>query len=130
MSRALDANELGHIFEILAKNELLTSGRYGHCAHAKFEQLFPPSSVVQDIDGAECDALLRKKLFRSKAAASARLSEQNKLFGDTFHIEPSRCSDSSCQRPINDPPLGCQHNHYGTLRMVDLSHKSVVLHRR
>jgi ABC-type nitrate/sulfonate/bicarbonate transport system substrate-binding protein len=34
----------------LAKNELLTSGRYGHCAHAKFEQLFPPSSVVQDID--------------------------------------------------------------------------------
>jgi hypothetical protein len=29
-------------------------------------------------------ALLRKKLFRSKAAASALLSEQNKLFGDTY----------------------------------------------
>jgi NitT/TauT family transport system substrate-binding protein len=60
MSRALDANELGHIFEILAKNELLTSGRYGHCAHAKLEQLFPPSSVVQDIDGAQEKGLLKK----------------------------------------------------------------------
>src|SRR4029077_19091573 len=52
--------ELGHIFEILAKNELLTSGRYGHCAHAKLEQLFPPSSVVQDIDGAQEKGLLKK----------------------------------------------------------------------
>ena len=60
MSRALDANELGHIFEILAKNELLTSGRYGHCAHAKLVQLFLPSSVVQDIDGAQEKGLLKK----------------------------------------------------------------------
>ena len=92
MSGALDADELGHIFEILAKNELLTSGQHGHGAHAKFEQLFPSGGVVQDIDGAEWDTLLRKKLFRFKAAASARLSEQNKWIGGSFHIEPSRCT--------------------------------------
>lgn len=101
MSGALDADELGHIFEILAKNELLTSGQHGHGAHAKFEQLFPSGGVVQDIDGAERDPLLRKKLFRFKAAASARLSEQNKWIGDSFHIEPSRCT-GPLERPIND----------------------------
>lgn len=56
MSCALDANELGHIFEILAKNELLTSGEDGHGAHSEFKQLRAPGSIVQDIDAAEGDA--------------------------------------------------------------------------
>src|SRR5262245_21777749 len=94
MSRALDADELGHIFEILAKDELLASGEHGHGAHPEFKQLFPPGRIVQNVNSAEGDALFRKKLFRSKAAASARLSEQNKLIDDSFHIEPSRCASA------------------------------------
>ncbi len=47
VSGALTLDELGHIFEILAKNELLTSGEDGHGAHAEFKQLRAPGSIVQ-----------------------------------------------------------------------------------
>ena len=107
MSCALDANELGHIFEILAKNELLTSGEHGHGAHAEFKQLRAPGSIVQDIDAAEGDALFRKKLFRSEATASTRLSEQNKLIGANFHIDSA---------PVEHLPMtsvACKSNPHG-----------------
>ena len=44
--------------------------------------------VVQHVDGNKVDALLRKKLFRSKAAASAGLRKQNEMISG-FSIKNS-----------------------------------------
>jgi hypothetical protein len=41
--------------------------------------------IVQNVDGNEINALFRKKLFRSKAAASTGLSEQNEMISGIFH---------------------------------------------
>jgi hypothetical protein len=82
----LEADELGHVFEILAKNVLPASGEHGHAAHAKPEQTLLPGRVIQHVDGTELDAFRRKKLFRSQAAASAGLSEQGELIRLAFHI--------------------------------------------
>jgi hypothetical protein len=43
--------------------------------------------IVQNVDGNEINALLRKKLFRSKAAASAGLGKQNEMISAIFHKE-------------------------------------------
>jgi hypothetical protein len=43
-------------------------------------------AVVQNVDGDKVDVFVGKKLFRSEAAASARLGEQNKRL-EIFHSE-------------------------------------------
>ena len=65
MPAALQADELGDIFQVLAKDVLiaLRQNRYG--ASAQFAQPLLSRWVVQDIECDEVDAFFRKKLFRS-----------------------------------------------------------------
>jgi hypothetical protein len=77
---ALQADELGNIFEILSEDELITLGDHGNIAYTEFEQAFAASRVVQDINGDEIDFFARKKLFRPETAASPRLGKQDELF--------------------------------------------------
>ena len=65
MPAALQADELGDIFQVLAKDILigLRQNRYG--ANAQFAQPLECRWVVQYIERDEVDAFFRKKLFRS-----------------------------------------------------------------
>ena len=65
MPTALQADELGDIFQVLAEDELITAGQNRHGAHAKSAQLLERRWIVQDIARQEVDAFFRKKLFRS-----------------------------------------------------------------
>jgi len=62
---ALQANELGNIFQVLAENELITAGQNRHGAHAESAQSLERRWIVQDVERYEVDAFIRKKLFRS-----------------------------------------------------------------
>jgi len=77
---ALEADEFGHVFQILAKYELLALGNNRDIAHAELEQAFATRRIVQDINGNEIDFFARKKLFRPETTASPRLGKQNELF--------------------------------------------------
>jgi hypothetical protein len=83
--RALQAHELGHVFEVLAEYELLALRNHRHVTHAELEQALAAASVVQYVDVFESDALTRKKLFRPETTASARLSEENEFVSDRVH---------------------------------------------
>ena len=87
MTAALQADELGNIFEILTENVLVSLGQHGHTARAQAQESLLAFPVVQNVEGDEAYALLRKKLFRSKTAASARLGKQNEIISDIFHKE-------------------------------------------
>jgi len=65
MAAALQADELGDIFQVLAEDVLiaLRQNRYG--ADAKFAQSLLCRWIVQDIERDEVDTFIRKKLFRS-----------------------------------------------------------------
>jgi hypothetical protein len=65
MPAPLQADELGDIFQVLAKDELITAGQNRHGAHAKPAQSLQRRWIVQDIERDEVDAFFRKKLFRS-----------------------------------------------------------------
>ena len=64
MPAALQADELGNIFQVLAKDELITASQNRYGAHAKFAQSLQCRGIVQDIEREEVDAFFRKKLFR------------------------------------------------------------------
>jgi hypothetical protein len=77
---ALEANELGNVFQILTEDELFTLGNNRDITHAKLEQTFATCRIVQNINGDEVDFFARKKLFRPETAASPRLGKQDELF--------------------------------------------------
>ena len=85
MSRALHADELGDVFEVLAEDVLTAFCEHRHGADAEIEQLRLSARIVDHVNCDEVNAFLRKKLFRSQATASTRLSEQDKFVSDTFH---------------------------------------------
>ena len=85
MSRALQADEFRDVFEVLAEDEVLTFRDDRHVANAELEQSLAAAGIVQDVDMFVIDAFARKKLFRPKTAASARLREQNEFFSDGVH---------------------------------------------
>jgi len=101
MPGTLQADEFGHVVEILAKNVFLAPGEHGNGTHAEPEQPRLPGRIVQDIDGAKLDAFLRKKLFRSQAAASAGLNKKDEWIGCAFHLEISTADllTNTYQRP-------------------------------
>ena len=74
-----EADELGDVLEVLPEDELLALGDDRHIAHAVGEQPFAAAGVIEDVDGDEVDLLFRKKLFRSEAAASPGLGEEDEL---------------------------------------------------
>ena len=65
MSAALQADELGDVFHVLAEDILVAFGQNRHGARAQFAQPLQRRWIVQDIEGDEVDAFFRKKLFRS-----------------------------------------------------------------
>jgi hypothetical protein len=92
VSRTLQADEFGYVFEVLAENEVLAFGDDRYVTNTELQQALPPAGIVQDVDMLVIDALTRKKLFRPETAASPRLSEQNEFFGDGVHgrLDPWR----------------------------------------
>ena len=59
--------------------------RYG--AQAKRLQFFTAAGIIDNVDGDVGDIFFRKKLFRSKTAASPRLGEENEFFAG-IHARP------------------------------------------
>jgi hypothetical protein len=108
VTAALQADELGNIFEILTENVLVSPGQHGHAARAESQELLLTRWIVQHIDGNEVDALLRKKLFRSKAAASAGLSEQNERISDIFHKNSSELRKILQHLSISETTRACK----------------------
>lgn len=80
MAGALEADELGNVFQILTEYELLALGDNRDIAYAELEQAFAAGRIVQDINGNEVNFFARKKLFRPETAASPRLGKQDELF--------------------------------------------------
>jgi hypothetical protein len=83
---ALQADKFGDIFEILPEHELIAAGDHRHIAHAEGEQLFAAAGVVKNVNSDEVDTFFRKKLFRSKAAASAGLGKEDELVVGGGHV--------------------------------------------
>jgi hypothetical protein len=46
MPRALQPDELGHVFEVLAEYELRTLRNNGHVTHAEFQQALAAPGIV------------------------------------------------------------------------------------
>ena len=76
VTAALQTDELGNIFEILTENILISLRQHWHAACAESRKVLLTLRVVQHINRNEANALLRKKLFRSKATASTGLGKQ------------------------------------------------------
>lgn len=85
MSGSLQADELGHVFEVLTENEALAFCNYRYVAHPELEEPLTTAGVIQDINGLEVYAFTRKKLFRPKTTASARLGKKYEFFSDGIH---------------------------------------------
>jgi hypothetical protein len=86
MAAPFQADELCDIFEILAEDVTFSLGQHRHGTRSEIEQPLLSVAVVQNVDGDKVDVFVGKKLFRSEAAASARLGEQNKRL-EIFHSE-------------------------------------------
>jgi hypothetical protein len=82
---ALQAYELGDIFEVRTEHEVFAFGDDGNVADSELEQPLASAGVVQYIDDIVIDVFTRKKLFRTQAAASSRLREQNESVGGSIH---------------------------------------------
>jgi hypothetical protein len=82
---ALQADEFSDIFHVLAEDELAAFGQHRHALRAETEQLLFSRGIVQDIDGGIVYAFFRKKLFRTEAAASTGLREQDEFVIGDFH---------------------------------------------
>jgi hypothetical protein len=82
---ALQADELGYIFEILSEHISVATRHDRHVTDAIRQQFFTAADVVQNVNGDEVDIFFRKKLFRFEARTSPRLGEQQELVGDGVH---------------------------------------------
>jgi hypothetical protein len=85
MPGALQADEFRNIFQILSEDELFALGHYRNIAHSELEQPLAALRIVEYIYCNEVNAFFRKKLFRSEAAASAGLGEEDKTVSDGIH---------------------------------------------
>jgi hypothetical protein len=85
MSCALQSDKFSDVLQVLAEDVLVAFCEHRHSLHAEPQQLFSSPRVVQNIKVDKVDAFFRKKLFRSKAAASTRLGEQDEFVIYVFH---------------------------------------------
>ena len=81
MAGALQSDELGNVLETLRKHVLLAERDDRDGSQPQSKQLIAAASIVGHVDGYEIDAFFRKKLFRSEAATSSGLGEEDELFG-------------------------------------------------
>jgi hypothetical protein len=79
VSGALQADKFGDVLQVLAEDVLLAFCQHRHGLRAEPEQLLSSCRVVQNVEVDKVDAFFRKKLFRSKAATSTRLGEQDEF---------------------------------------------------
>jgi hypothetical protein len=84
---ALQADEFGHVLQILTEDVLITFREHRHSTRPEMEKPVSCREVVQDIDCEEANAFFRKKLFRSQATASAGLGEKDEAVIDGLHCE-------------------------------------------
>jgi hypothetical protein len=68
-----------------------------HGAQAEGLQFFTAASVIDDVDGDVVDIFFRKKLFRSKTAASPRLREEYE-FPAGIHARPVELNIENANR--------------------------------
>ena len=101
MSAALQADKFGDVFHVLAEDELVAFRQHRHALRAKAEQLLSSRGVVQNIEGGKVYAFFRKKLFRSKAAASTGLGEQDEFVVCDCHRHVLAFDRLNCAEPIN-----------------------------
>ena len=85
MSRAAQPDKCGNGLEVLAEHELLPFCHDRHFADPEFQEPLEALRVAEDVDGDEVHALLRKKLLRSKTAASAGLGVEDERVSDSAH---------------------------------------------
>ena len=107
MPAALQADELGDILQVLAENELIAARQHRHGANPQFSQPLECRWLVQYIERQEVDAFFRKKLFRSKAAASTRLGKENESSVDIFNGH-NGCFHRSVDRTSINRRRSCQ----------------------
>ncbi|HWP56652.1 MAG TPA: hypothetical protein VNL14_02060 [Candidatus Acidoferrales bacterium] len=108
MRGALEPYELGYVFQVLAEDVLIALREHGHGRNAEPQQPFARPEIVDDVDGGEVDAFLRKELFRSKATASAGLREEDELLAGGFHGPTERDAINAgyaCQGAPKGPAL-------------------------
>jgi hypothetical protein len=94
VSRALQSDKCGNGLEVLAEHELLALCHDRHFADTKLQEPLEALRVAEDVDSDEVHALLRKKLFRSKTAASARLGVEDERVSDSAHTNRSHLGRS------------------------------------
>jgi len=87
---ALQADELGDVLEILAEYVVFALRYDGNVAYTQRQQLFAPARVIRNVDDEVVYLLFRKKLFRSEAAASPRLEEQDEFFVGAHGMDSGR----------------------------------------
>ena len=85
MAGALEADEFRYVFELLAEYVFFALRYYRYATKSKFEQLFTPTRIVQDINDDVVNLLFRKKLFRSEAGTSPRLKKEDEFFDGCVH---------------------------------------------
>ena len=76
-TRSVQSDERRDRLEVLAEHERPTPRDDRHLADSELDQFIVAVLVVEHVNGSEFDAPLRKKLFRSKTAASTSLGVEN-----------------------------------------------------
>ena len=89
MSGTLQPDKFGDILQVLTENILVALCKHRHSLRAEPEQLLSSCRVVQNVKVDKVDAFFRKKLFRSKAAASTGLGKQDEFVVYVFHCHLS-----------------------------------------
>jgi hypothetical protein len=84
---ALQADEFGDLFEVHREHVLFALCDDRHGAQAEGLQFFTAARVIDDVDRDVVDAFFRKKLFRSKTAASPGLREEYEFVAG-IHVRP------------------------------------------
>ncbi len=98
VSCATQSDKCGNGLEVLAEHELPAFCHDRHFADPELEEPLEALPVVEDVDGDEVHALLRKKLLRSKTAASAWLGVEDECVSDSAHGDSFR--GHQCTRVI------------------------------
>jgi hypothetical protein len=75
MTATFEADEFRYVLEVLTEHILRAARKNRYRLRAEANELFPSGRIVQYVERQELDAFLRKKLFRSQAAASTRLGK-------------------------------------------------------
>jgi hypothetical protein len=108
---ALQADEFGDLFEVHRKHVLFALRDDRHGAQAEGLQFFTAARVIDDVDGDVVDAFFRKKLFRSKTAASPGLGKEYEFVAGIHAcpVELISANDGRAYYPPRNDVKQCRH---------------------